>query len=589
MSTQYEAAQHHSATGNHVDVAVVGGGMAGLYATWRLLQNQRDVKLFEATNRIGGRLRSVTIPGVAIRAELGAMRYTSRHRLLINLTNELGIRRGATKRFDIPGPSYYLRGHRLSPSALTWSTCPYQLRSDEKGKIPSQLVEHAIWKAIDQLTFPDNSANYADLRRRIKARTLSKSDLDLITRYGISNSQNLYNIAEDSPQHAIYNVNVPFRETGFWNLLQHYLSNEAFLLIHDGIGYESIVDNWNAEEAVSWFLADFSSNQQWLMQAGGLQTVADRLREEIQKKAHDNVIFTRFKLRSVTQVQFGTKPRYELEFADMRTKDRYTIFANTIILALPPRSLKEIVTNVEVWPMLPLDAVRPQRLFKLFLVYGYPWWRTHQLPGGETGRICTDLPIRQAYYFGPDWIRTHALAGAVDQAAADYREQHRDIADNISLVMASYSDARYVTFWDPMLRAKHSPELVYRGALAYDDFYTDKARSNLNSLIGVEGYGAPTRLVLKVQQQLAELHGIEFSDIPHPLVAIYMDWNGERDGAGDGWHVWYPHKDARDVVGQFMEIGRSHGIFVCGEAYSREQGWIEGALQSAQQVLDELA
>ncbi len=29
-------------------------------------------------------------------------------------------------------------------------------------------------------------------------------------------------------------------------------------------------------------------------------------------------------------------------------------------------------------------------------------------------------------------------------------------------------------------------------------------------------------------------------------------------------------------------------LFICGEAYSREQGWVEGALRSAEVVLREL-
>src|SRR5207245_2951531 len=49
----------------------------------------------------------------------------------------------------------------------------------------------------------------------------------------------------------------PLNEVGFWNLLQYYLSSEGFLYAHDGLGYESILANWNAAEAIPWFLRDF--------------------------------------------------------------------------------------------------------------------------------------------------------------------------------------------------------------------------------------------------------------------------------------------------------------------------------------------
>jgi oxygen-dependent protoporphyrinogen oxidase len=38
------------------DVVIVGGGIAGLSAAWRL--RHRDVLLFEAGDRLGGRMRS---------------------------------------------------------------------------------------------------------------------------------------------------------------------------------------------------------------------------------------------------------------------------------------------------------------------------------------------------------------------------------------------------------------------------------------------------------------------------------------------------------------------------------------------------
>ena len=41
---------------------------------------------------------------------------------------------------------------------------------------------------------------------------------------------------------------VLLRETGFWNLLQHFIGNEGFQFVHDALGYESIVGNWNAAE-----------------------------------------------------------------------------------------------------------------------------------------------------------------------------------------------------------------------------------------------------------------------------------------------------------------------------------------------------
>lgn len=44
-------------------IVVIGAGAAGLAATNRLLENEFDVILLEASDRIGGRIWSMPVPG----------------------------------------------------------------------------------------------------------------------------------------------------------------------------------------------------------------------------------------------------------------------------------------------------------------------------------------------------------------------------------------------------------------------------------------------------------------------------------------------------------------------------------------------
>ena len=46
-------------------VVVIGGGLAGLYAAWRLMQAGANVVLLEAQQRLGGRILSAPWPGLA--------------------------------------------------------------------------------------------------------------------------------------------------------------------------------------------------------------------------------------------------------------------------------------------------------------------------------------------------------------------------------------------------------------------------------------------------------------------------------------------------------------------------------------------
>ena len=47
----------------HVDVAIVGGGLAGIAAARRLRQCDIDFHLFEAAPSLGGRVRTDTVDG----------------------------------------------------------------------------------------------------------------------------------------------------------------------------------------------------------------------------------------------------------------------------------------------------------------------------------------------------------------------------------------------------------------------------------------------------------------------------------------------------------------------------------------------
>src|SRR3954449_6882386 len=109
-----------------LDVAVVGGGVSGAYSAWRLQQEKgatSRVALFEYSDRIGGRLYTVTLPGLPhVKAEVGGMRYIpDSHIMVADLVTHLKL---PTKVFPMggapppkgPGANcnlFYLRGKHL--------------------------------------------------------------------------------------------------------------------------------------------------------------------------------------------------------------------------------------------------------------------------------------------------------------------------------------------------------------------------------------------------------------------------------------------------------------------------------------------
>lgn len=89
-------------------VAVVGGGIAGLAAAWELHRHDVDVVVFEAGDRVGGKLRASEVPGVEFPIDEGADAFLARVPDAVQLCDELGIE---TLEHPLTGTAFvYARG-----------------------------------------------------------------------------------------------------------------------------------------------------------------------------------------------------------------------------------------------------------------------------------------------------------------------------------------------------------------------------------------------------------------------------------------------------------------------------------------------
>jgi len=545
-----------------IDVAVVGGGCAGTYAAWRLATAPRPVldrlfpdstgaptiHLYELTGRIGGRVQTQTIPGTSFPAELGAMRYTPNQVLLANLVRKLGLEAQA-RGFDLSPCMMYLRGSCLLPP----SAGPYRLRGEERGLGAGELIMLAITRALTDLTMdegspPDLLQKLSDVNNRNtpgRADEFTTSEWAVIKRSAMLYGARLW-------------------ELGFWNLLHHYLSTNAFLFVHDALGYESILSNWNAAEAIPWFIADFGASG-YVALADGLQTVPQKLAYEF-LISPDSKLFLEHQLEGIEPIETDGRRLLQLSFRrGLSEGDIVQVLAKHVILALPKVPLQIIgapraiggtseATNYRA----NLNQVTQHPLFKLFLLYERPWWTDSKALGCAYGRVVTDLPIRQIYYFGRNSDGTSAGA-PWDGAQA--------------VLMASYTDEHYVDFWKPLFQ---------RG----NPYYGCKENTGATSET-LRFYGVPKAMLDKAHRQLLRMHpklGIKSRlAIPDPCVGIAADWS--RAPNYGGWHTWKVHAEPWVVRQNLCKPFAGLNVYVCGEAYSCEQGWIEGALRSTERVL----
>jgi monoamine oxidase len=551
------------------DYVVVGGGCAGTYVAWRLATapGKRSIRLCEQ-DRIGGRLFTLSFSGIGGQIELGGMRYSTKQIFVNHLVPTLGL---TGDPFVYPERFSYLRGRRLPPD----SSPPYLLRGDEASKKPVQLIQLAISKALAELDFasvdtvpelPQLQAHLKQLSQDQDLITFSKLTMrewKLISMYGMLSS-------------------VPLFEIGFWNLLHRYMSSEAYFLAHDGLGYQSVLANWNAAEAITWFLRDFESPK-YLAIREGMEELPKRLAFDFTVAGGNTVLAQRLMaielpgsghgpitLRFEEVPQDGEDPkRLHIAGSDPEPKE-YVVKAHHLILALPKESLKKLTvagvseTEYKQWST-DLESVRGNSLFKLFLAYKSAWWDQKEADILAPGRAVTDLPIRQVYYYVPGAQQHQRLHGAAP-------------GERLSLLMASYSDARYVDFWRPLLK----------GRLRQPRYRTEVALSEQDKT-ALELLGASERMVKKAHRQILDLHmldGEDASNVQTPCLGLVMDWSQEPAGAGWGWHTWEPCVEPWVVRKRLRQPFK--GVHVCGEAFSCEQGWIEGALRSAEMVLQDL-
>lgn len=575
------------------DIAIVGMGPAGLYMGWRLAtadpesmilgRKLKDLKvaLFDTQpkERVGGRLCTQPLPGYPFLTELGGMRFRGTQRLVRGLVHALGLW-PQVQEFRFDQHFYFLRGRKLLEKSLKSASAVangYRLKSDETHRLPHELIEAAIRKVLASLEFgpsfihsreaSDWGINHKRLRDKLQTtetlRTLSAREWAIVQRF-----------AEYRREHQLSDV-------GFWDLLQFHMSSEAWHLAHDGLGYESIMGNWNAAIALPWFLSDFASTEAFTLK-NGMSSLPQRMHDVI--AAAENFTCT-----------------YEWDLADVdmdrrdvsssRIRLRFTtptgesvVSARAVVLALPTGALIRMnygstlidkvaapeLLDKRLWFSDQLNAVDGKPLFKLFLGYRRPWWKNKSTPT-VTGKVNTDLPLRQVYYYGSDqWNDDRAASLKVSKAR-----------DKYSMIMASYSDSHYIEFWSELAKPRDWAYCGLKGgkqALLLDD-----DRRVLDT------YGAPRSMILRAEHQLGLLHGrrvYEAESQPRAEVGLYMEWS--RPPYYAGWHSWKVGVDPWDVCRVMLRPFGDANVHICGEAYSDEQGWTEGALKSTERLLTQM-
>jgi hypothetical protein len=554
-------------------ITIIGGGISGLYAALRYLELGYEVTLYEAQTRLGGRLLSVHIPGIGTALEAGAMRYTTKDELLMALIDELKLE---TVEFQIP-TGYYLRETQVPVSTVPdhpnsgrttidgkpVTVLPYIFREDSRHlpMNPEGLISAAMVRFMKQLQFPDMGQDDAtNLARRLAGLNEVAPDWDQFSK-GDWKDISKYGIRKDAS--GVVRGETPLHDMGLQNMIGQFLGGAAEKFVVGSIGYDTVPSNWNLAAALEWFAQDFSRDTRYRMIVGGFGRLIDELEKRVVKEG--GKILTSHQLVALSPLTTGRTQQWRLTFAAGKNREQRDVIASQVILALPPGPIEKLSVDAPRWDEFKLNVlgtVEKRKLLKGFLVYPRSWWEGQKMPGDSTARLFTDGHLRSIYYYGPEWLRDHS--------------ETPTLCNPDWAVIMVYTDGEHVDYFTPAMKGQ--PWL-------HADMQSDACGANLvqrekiNKVL--QARGASGRMVLKIHELLAEIHGIPVSSISMPLFAFYADWAGDPFEAS-GWHTWKCGVQPRPVARRMLDPLGTGNLSAINESHSPGQGWCEGSLRTAE-------
>lgn len=335
-------------------------------------------------------------------------------------------------------------------------------------------------------------------------------------------------------------------DQGIWEQVLKIRSEEGLNFIVDSTGYNSLTFNWNVRAALPWFEEDFAPDTKYFKVRGGLQRIPDEIAAAYVKDG--GKIYTEHPLRLAERNDDGSMV---LTFETLDGARQVT--AGKVILGLPPAAMEQLDPSsfflADDRFRAAINGVIRVHLGKIHLAFERPWWEE---TGYGTGRTITDIPMRQSYLWGKDAESGRCLA------------------------MASYHDGPSIEFWRE---------------LATGDAYGPK--NWIDEAIGPDGKPLPPSLVNslpasrlmveEVWRQMKQAHDMP-DNAPAPILGTYRNW-GEDPLYGAGVHLWSIGTNSRQTMDYMREP--FPGLYVCGEAWSLDQGWVKGATSTAETVLQQ--
>lgn len=496
-------------------------------------------------NRTGGRLDSdlIDIDKQTVRDEEGGMRFTKDMQWLMKLVEILDIPKDDIVPFPMSdkvkqGSRSYVRGHAFlarDAKPIVWDLL-YHLNQSERGKTPGEIVAEV----------------YESVCHENGIEPPASPDPDFWTLF--RNKYVWKNIALKKWQ-----LNGLLHDMGY--------SAECVRMLSSNLGFSGpFLGLASAGEALQ-ILMDFPADPMYFTFKRGYEQLPCVMRERVLAKGaaiHLSTMATRIVRNKDGEFRVGATvapdQQNALQFMDGGKEVAFR--AKKVILALPKSAMEHLFLSSPALSLhhnsgslyKALGSVQSMRLLKINLYFEHEWWQdpTYVKQEFEFGPNFTDLPINAVYPF-------YSLCGD---------EDHKRPA-----ALTIYCDFNNTNFWQGLQNAGEHE--LFNSALQAK--YSEAKPQLL--------FAASLLVVEEALKQLTLLFE-PIKEIPRPLLTSYRLWAGFEDGGfGYGYHQWRMNADdehVREVLKSPME-----NIYVCNEAFSSEQGWVNGSLESSELVLKE--
>lgn len=562
------------------DLAIVGAGIAGLYAAYRISEKhpEWDIAIFERLNRTGGRLDSDIIelndkgeiPSAedraagnvnSIKEEEGGMRFNKGMDELMALIEELDLCEESipfpmssnvdgenTNRFFFRGRAFTVAEAKASNQQI-WKEL-YDLEKAETGLSPDQLIENAFNRIMQENGNLMGEVHSPDAWTEIREKCEWKGK--------------------------------PLNQWHIWSLLSDMgYSEECIRMMADTTGFPDTFKAFTNAGCAFQALADFPKDPEFYTFKKGFSTLPDTVIKKMGKNVkiylstnlntlHDRA--DKFELRLTKAVRGQNATPFSKEITPVQ--------ADRVILATATKGIQDLFYKSpalfrnekaqKLWNGL--NEVEGAELMKVNLYFKESWWLDGMTgrPPVQFGPNFTTLPLNAIYPF-------YALESMEfgDKKVCKGPPKSEDGTPYIKedcyskpAALTLYCDFSKTPFWE--------------GLQNIGPMFDSVLQQHYNAQKVQKLYPASQLLIDELMKQLAILFGA--TNLPRPILTSYRAWNGKDDYeyAFYQWKLNAIDSETRDYLSKPYA---DRDLFFCNESISDMQAWVNGSLRSADLAL----